>query len=238
MIVDELYNMPLYWEMTNSEKTALLMLLTSIKPSISIEIGTKEGGSLQLISKYSNKVYSLDIDPEVKRLQANFSNTTFITGDSTITLPKLIKQLEQAGETPDFIFIDGDHSTEGVSKDIINALGTTINKPLTILMHDSFNPDTRKGMMQIDYGVYKNVHLVDIDFIQGIYSPSKFTHAEMWGGFGIICLDVPANEKQTIVKESSGYSYESVYALSKHKHLRAGSIPEKIKSYIFRYMYM
>ena len=63
MNVLDLSRLPLYWEMVNAEKIALLNLLSDIKPVISIEIGSKEGGSLQLISQLSQTVYSLDIDP-------------------------------------------------------------------------------------------------------------------------------------------------------------------------------
>lgn len=238
MKIEELYNLPLYWEMTNAEKTALLLLLTNCKPKISIEIGTKQGGSLQLISKYSDKVYSLDIDPEVKALEQQFKNTEVIIGDSKITLPALLKQLDEKNETPDFIFIDGDHSTEGVRQDICNALLTRIVKPLTILMHDSFNPDCRKGMLQVDFSSNKNITLVDIDFIQGIYSPTKFTRAEMWGGFGLIRLDSINPAMEVNVMESSKYSYDSVFALSRHKHFSPGSFVERIKSYLFRKLFM
>lgn len=238
MIIENLYNLPLYWEMTNSEKISLLLLLININPKISIEIGTKQGGSLQLISKYSDKVYSLDIDPMVKDLEPVFKNVEFIIGDSKNTLPNLLQQLQAKGETPDFIFIDGDHSSEGVRQDITNALSTNITKTLTILMHDSFNPDCRKGMLQVDYTINKNIQLVDIDFIQGIYSPTCFTHAEMWGGFGLIYLDITDTSKVLVIKESSRYSYEKLWDLSKHKHINPSTFTDKVKSYLFRKLFM
>lgn len=213
MNIKQLYHLPLYWEMTNSEKIALLSLLSSIKPTIAIEIGTKEGGSLQLISHFSEKVYSLDIDPSVVKLKSNFKNVTFITGDSAETLPALLSQLALNDEYPDFIFIDGDHSAEGVYRDITNSLQTTITKPLHILMHDSFNPECRRGMLQVDYSYHKNVQLVDIDFIQGIYSPSTLTRSEMWGGFGLIQLDIDKSIDKPIVKQSSQYSFNRMFAL-------------------------
>ena len=65
MTISQLNKLPLYWEMANAEKIALLNLLTSLKPEIAIEIGTRKGGSLQLISALSSAVYCLDIDPSV-----------------------------------------------------------------------------------------------------------------------------------------------------------------------------
>ena len=147
MNVLDLSRLPLYWEMVNAEKIALLNLLSDIKPVISIEIGSKEGGSLQLISQLSKTVYSLDIDPSVKNLSEKFSNVNFIIGDSKVTLPLLLKDLHNKNEQPDFILIDGDHSAEGVKNDIENILKLKTTKPLVILMHDSFNPICRKGLL-------------------------------------------------------------------------------------------
>jgi cephalosporin hydroxylase len=115
MILFDLPNLPLYWEMSNSEKHTLLTLLKDVNPSISIEIGTKEGGSLQLISALSKVVYSIDIDVEVKKLGSLFDNVEFVTGDSKKVLPALLSNLESKGLQPDFILIDGDHSFDGGS---------------------------------------------------------------------------------------------------------------------------
>lgn len=234
----ELFDLPLYWEMVNAEKIALLNLLNDIKPAIAIEIGTKNGGSLQLIAASSKSVFSLDIDPGVKELANTFKNVSFIIGDSKETLPKLLDDLSSSGQQPDFILIDGDHSLNGVKMDIQHILKMKITKPLVVLMHDSFNPDCRKGMLEVDYESYPCVELVDIDFVQGIYSPNERTKGEMWGGFGIIYLNREAKRKEPLVKQSNSYSYERMYKLSSHFHLNAGTFGSRIKSYMFRKMFI
>ena len=107
MNVFDLNKLSLYWEMVNAEKIALLNLLSDIKPVVSIEIGSREGGSLQLISQLSQTIYSLDTEPSVKNLSEKFSNVNFIIGDSKVTLPLLLIDLHNKNEQPDFILIDG-----------------------------------------------------------------------------------------------------------------------------------
>lgn len=230
----KLFDYPLYWEMTNNEKIVLLHLLEEIKPDISIEIGSKEGGSLQLIAEYSKEIYSLDIDPKVKFLENKFPNVNFIIGDSKETLPKLLQKLSREGKSPGFILIDGEHSTEGVLGDINAILAITITKPLTIIMHDSFNPNCRKGMLSANYKNNKNIHFVDIDFLQGTYSVSEAVNGEMWGGFGIIVLQPERNDQVPEIRQSLKYSFERTLRLSRHFNYNTMTFSDRVKSYLLK----
>lgn len=237
MIILDLNKLPLYWEMVNAEKIALLNLLNDIKPIISIEIGTREGGSLQLVSELSETVYSLDIDPSVKKLTQRFPNVNFIIGDSNQTLPALLNDLHSKNEQPDFILIDGDHSAEGVKRDIENILQLKITRPVTILMHDSFNPSCRKGMLEADYTTNAHIERVEIDFVQGIFSPSAATKGEMWGGFGLIHLNPATSNDNPVIEQTNAYSYHRTFVLSKHYHSTQCSFLGRLKSYLFRKLY-
>lgn len=230
----EIFEYPLYWEMTTNEKLALVHLLEDIKPTVSIEIGCKKGGSLQVISEYSKEVFSLDIDPEVKILEKDFPNVDFVIGDSKETLPKLLQKLSEEDKLPDFILVDGEHSTEGVRSDINSILESKITKPLTILMHDSFNPNCRTGMLTANYVANKNVHFVDIDFLQGTYSVSKAVNGEMWGGFGLIYLKPGASDKEPEINQSLQYSFERTLRLSKHVNNDPVSFSERVKSFFLK----
>jgi hypothetical protein len=58
-----LTNLPgldLEWQMTNCERFALASLLERLEPELSLEIGSYRGGSLQVLSRYSKKVISLE----------------------------------------------------------------------------------------------------------------------------------------------------------------------------------
>ncbi len=70
------------WQMNNSEKLALTSLLYRHHPYCSIEIGTYKGGSLSLISQFSQLVFSIDIDPGYSKKfwisdKCNFFNRFF-----------------------------------------------------------------------------------------------------------------------------------------------------------------
>lgn len=234
----EIFDLPLYWEMVNAEKIALASLLRETRPSVAIEIGTKKGGSLQLISRYAETVYSLDIDPGVKELENRFANVHFIIGDSKETLPRLLHDLSAVGQQPEFILIDGDHSREGVRRDIESILAMPVKKSLLVLMHDSFNPACRQGMLDLDYERNPFVEMVDLDFVQGIYSPNERTRGEMWGGFGLISLKPLPDRKLPLVKQSNLFSYNRTFPLSSHYHYKASTFPDRLRSYVFRKFFL
>ena len=109
--------------MSPSEQVALIFLLEYLRPKVAIEIGTRYGGSLQVISHFSDSVYALDIDPKVPiRLKGKFTNVEYVIGPSTQTLPPLLEKLQRDHADLAFVLVDGDHSSEGIRKDIDNIL--------------------------------------------------------------------------------------------------------------------
>src|SRR5215469_5086572 len=50
------------WMMSPSEKVALIFLLEHLRPKVAIEIGTKYGGSLQVLAQLCDRVCSIDVD--------------------------------------------------------------------------------------------------------------------------------------------------------------------------------
>lgn len=116
-------NLRLSWQMTPAEQAMMIYLLERIRPKVAIEIGTRFGGSLQVIAQYAERVYSLDIDPEVKRrLNGLFPNVEYLIGPSDRTLPALLDRLQREQAEVGFVLVDGDHTAKGVCKDINNLL--------------------------------------------------------------------------------------------------------------------
>lgn len=195
------------WLMSPSERVALIFVLEHLRPKVAIEIGTKNGGSLQVLSEFCDRVYSIDIDPEVpKRLEGRFDNVEYLIGPSDVILPTLLRELQHKGAELSFALVDGDHSAEGVRKDIDNLLRFRPTAPLYIIMHDSFNPQCRLGLRTANWLANKYVHAVELDFVAGVVCPVPAIRNQMWGGFamGILLpqaregyLEVTARSEQT-----------------------------------------
>jgi len=197
------------WQMNHSERMALTALLLRHRPRCSIEIGTYKGGSLSLISQISKHVYSLDIDPSIPENFGHFKNVTFLTGLSTVSLPLLLKALDAEKIPVEFILIDGDHSAEGVKKDLNTVLAYVPKKPLFILMHDSGNPECRRGMLEADWNNSPYVQWVDLDFIPGrIVENGSSSDGEMWGGLALAYLTPTSRDAPCLVNRTANNMYE------------------------------
>lgn len=204
------------WSMSRAEQYCMTQLLSHNKPSVAIEIGTYKGGSLQVLSHYASKVYAIDISSDSRDSRCDdFNNVEYLIGDSKVILPELLKKLEDNGEELEFILIDGDHSTKGVFQDILNIMSYTPKKALQVLLHDSFNPNCRKGMKLYDYNSNKKVHFVELDFIPGMYNHDGL-YKQMWGGFATIIMLPENRENKLQVFENQKKSYEVTYFKSIH----------------------
>jgi len=49
------------WQMESFERTGLIAVVGALRPAVAIEIGTHTGGSLAVLSRFSERVFSLDI---------------------------------------------------------------------------------------------------------------------------------------------------------------------------------
>lgn len=177
------------WQMESSEQLALLALLQNLRPDCAIEVGSRWGGSMQILSRFAKRVISCDIDPTCKeRLGPTYPNAEFVTGDSKKTLPVLMKQLQAEAVKVGFLLIDGDHTAQGVQADIQGLLEYVPSCTMYVIMHDSFNPDVRKGIQTARWADNQHVHSVEIDFIPGVLHHGGDAHREMWGGFGLAVL--------------------------------------------------
>ena len=209
-------NPEIEWQMSRAEKYCLIHLLENINPEYSIEIGTYKGGSLQVLSKYSKKVYSIDVDSEPKnKLQNLFKNVTFKVGKSHDIIHNVIKEIESKNGKLNFILVDGDHSKNGVKKDLECILSHNFKHPLTVILHDSFNPQCRLGMKSVEYKKYNFIEHIDLDYIHGCFSPNK-NYKEMWGGFAIISINPKIKKSSSKINQSQEMLYNTIYRNSIH----------------------
>lgn len=177
------------WLMSDAECCALITLLAQTSPECAIEIGTAQGGSLSVLARFAKKVYSLDVNPNCReQLGHCFSNVEFITGKSQKTLPLLLEQVQAEKLGLGFVLIDGDHSRRSVKQDIENLLFYRPSQPLYVVLHDSFNPECRQGMVEADWARSPYVHFVELDFVTGTLLSWPERYREMWGGLAVALL--------------------------------------------------
>lgn len=204
------------WQMSRAEKYCLINLLQSLQPEVSIEIGTYKGGSLQVLGKYSQKVYSIDISATPKAfLEDRFPHVEFIVGEGHKEVITIFQELDRQDKKLGFILVDGDHSKKGVENDLNAILSYPHQHPLTIILHDSFNPQCRKGIKSIDYSKFPMVEYVELDYVTGSFWHND-TYREMWGGLAMIKLNPLKKDPSVIISESQGHLFEHTRLASVH----------------------
>jgi hypothetical protein len=171
------------WAMLPGERAALEGILSALQPSLSIEIGTDKGGSLELIAAHSKTVHAFDLIRAPEVTSERFPTVSFHIGDSHELLPHVLEQLVSAGQNVDFAFVDGDHTAVGVRQDLEDLLSSPSVDHTVILVHDTLNERVRAGMEQVDYAAFGKVRLVDLDFVQG---RALREGGELWAGLGIV----------------------------------------------------
>jgi hypothetical protein len=175
-------------QMTFGERAALEGILSQLRPRLSIEIGTAEGGSLARIAKHTEHVHSFDLlRPKTPTME--LEHVTLHTGDSHVLLPKLLDRLAAEGQNVDFVLVDGDHSADGVERDVRDLLGSDAIRHTVIVIHDTLNDEVRKGLTRIDCSAQPKVVYADLDFIGGHLSLGGAFQHELWGGLGLLVVD-------------------------------------------------
>jgi hypothetical protein len=217
------------WQMEPGEQLALVALLQGLRPKVAIEIGSRYGGSMQVLSRYAERVISVDIDPTCRdRLGARFANAEFVTGDSGLTFPPLLKRLEQEGAEVGFILIDGAHTAAGVQGDIRGLLGYRPSCPLFVVLHDSFNPQVRAGIRQSPWGESAFVHSVELDFLPGVIQRGRDADREMWGGLALAILLPEPRSGRLKVTERMVHMYQLVWRRSAHNPLDPPTLTRRV----------
>jgi cephalosporin hydroxylase len=142
------------WQIMEEIKN-LLLILDKVKPKVILEIGTARGGTLFLFSNIAHEeatLISVDLSQTIEKrilfryIKKEKQKIYLIQGDSHSieTLRKIEGILK--GRKVDSLFIDGDHSYEGVKKDF-EMYSPLVRKGGIIAFHDII-PDyyTRYGI--------------------------------------------------------------------------------------------
>ena len=229
------------WLMTDAERSALAALLSELRPECAIEIGTYKAGSLGIISKFCKQVYTLDIDPSCRDTYGErFPDVQFIAGKSDETLPPLLEKIQRSDEPLGFVLIDADHREEGVRRDIENLLRYTPMRPLYIIMHDSFNPNCRRGMLMANWSSSPYVHLVEMDYIVGrfILKEEGDTYRHMWCGFALAILLPEPRDGNVLIHQNEALMFQTTYWRSIYPYQKVRNLlsMRKLRSNVGRFL--
>ena len=146
--------------MAFGERAAIEGVVSQLRPHLAIEIGTAEGGSLERIAAHSAVVHAIDLTGEL--LTEIPGNVEFHEGASQDVLPPLLASLS-GGDGVDFALVDGDHTSNGARSDLTALLDSPAVSEAVILVHDSFNPDVRAGIEDVDLVAHPKVVAFDLD---------------------------------------------------------------------------
>lgn len=178
------------WQMSFGERAALEGLLAQLEPRLTIEIGTAQGGSLARIAAHSETVHAIDLVEPPAAVRA-LPNVEFHLGDSHLLLPRLLLRLERESRSVDFALVDGDHSAEGVRRDLLDLLESPAVANAVLLIHDTMNPEVRRGVEDVPFERYAKVAYVDLEFVPGYFVREPPFANELWGGLGLVVVETP-----------------------------------------------
>jgi cephalosporin hydroxylase len=187
-ILDEAYS--LYMPQHREEIKDLALFVQKLNPKIVVEIGTKFGGTFMIWNEVTSaKTISVDLVEGIHggvtrestdKRNIHFKNLygdkcTFIEGNSheQSTYETLVNTLN--GELIDFLFIDGDHTYEGVKQDY-EMYSKLVHPNGYIAFHDINNTE---------YHISRNVH-VDKLWNELQQEKIEFNVKGEWGGIGVI----------------------------------------------------
>ena len=172
--------------MSRGERAAVEGVLAQLKPSLAIEIGSMEGACLRRIAAHSQEVHSFDLEPPTL---AQPDNVTLHTGDSHVLLPRFLAKLAERETNIDLVIVDGDHTAEGVRRDIEDLLDSAAVARTVILVHDTANERVRQGLDAVRFAAWPKVAHVELDWIPGQLFAEPELHNELWFGLGLVLVD-------------------------------------------------
>jgi len=156
-----------------------------------LEIGSLSGGTSYYFSKTFKNVVAIDMN-KVDKLE---ENCTAIIGDSHSQ--EVVNKVRELGIKFDLIFIDGDHSYEGVKQDFLY-YKEFLSEEGMIVFHDIISSDYHAGancfVSLLWQEITKEYQFKEILYTGELKEKHKLAHwinsmdPGSWGGIGIIYL--------------------------------------------------
>ncbi len=202
MTFDEIWNQCIEFniEQKPEEYKGLINLLNSkSSKKYALEIGSNYGGTTVGFCNIFENVITIDIkyNENFDKLKQKFPNYNYIISDSKSN--DTVNFIKSLGIKFDFIFIDGDHSYEGVKNDY-EKYKQFLASDGHIGFHDIISSDqNRINNINVDvfYNEIKNFYLKTYEYISpnkgNVYRTDNLFHQivkdvsyDSWGGIGVI----------------------------------------------------
>ena len=170
MNLEKIYNACMVSGIQQKQKefTELMQIIIDNKYNSVLEIGAYSNGCTYAFASICKKVVSIDL---VHRSTERFNNVTYITGNSHEVRNDISGKF-------DVIFIDGDHTYDGVKKDF-ELYSDLINKGGIICFHDIW--DTEEHHRQ---GCYVDKFWNEIK--ENYRYDELGKEIKTWGGIGVL----------------------------------------------------
>lgn len=154
-----------------SDFLPVLQMIVDKKYKSLLEIGAYSGGCTYAYSQLCEKVVSVDLQHRGKE---KYDNVFYIWGDSHSET--IIEKIKSQGKY-DVIFIDGDHTYEGVKKDF-ELTKDFLNEGGIICFHD---------IWQSQECIRQNCHVYKLwDELKKKHYHIELGDVKTWGGIGVI----------------------------------------------------
>lgn len=177
-------------EMLPPERVLLYSLVFGLRPKRCLEIGTLYGGSARITvaalddAECDGRLVCVDPEPRLSQetVSAVSHRATVITGHSPEALAEAQRE---AGGPFDFAMIDGDHSTDGVVRDVKGTM-TVLAPGAYMLLHDANFYEVADGVEGL---LNQNRDLVDCGLLSRASVPQPDAgrpRPVFWGGFRLL----------------------------------------------------
>jgi predicted O-methyltransferase YrrM len=182
--------------MTFPERVVLYSTVFGTRPRRTLEIGTYRGGSSVIIVAALDDVGAGElvcVDP-VPQIAADTwrrikHRATVIEGSSPGALENLAPTPEDRFQ---LVLIDGDHSLEGVLRDVEGVL-PLVDDEAVLLFHDAHFSKVDEGLRRV-LAIHAD-RLIDCGLVSNLATPDDASPGVTWGGLRQLRFVRPASER-------------------------------------------
>lgn len=169
------------------ERVLLYAMVYGVRPKRVLEIGTFLGGSAVILAAALDDIgdgVMVCVDPNPRLAPETLDRIAHRATVVAAPSPEALLKAEQvAGGKFDFALIDGDHSYEGVVRDVEGTLPVLLPNTY-ILFHDAHNEPVRRGIN--DMLAKYPADLQDCGMMSTFANPDRDNPGVLWGGIRVL----------------------------------------------------